>query len=108
MNAVRQLGYENFDQFAVEGGLVAFTSTHCAPCRAMKPALAAYAEKGYNVATVDLDESPDIFVAFNISSLPTVLALKDGQIVSNRVGGAKLKDLEEMAYFAEVLTKKAA
>ena len=105
---VQALGYENFEQFTDQGGLVAFTSQSCPPCRALKPQLKLYAERGHKVGTVDLDESPDIFTALEISALPTVLGIKGNEIKSKHTGAAKLQDLLRLGYEADVLAKKAA
>ncbi len=104
---VQALGYENFEQFTEAGGLVAFTSINCPPCRALKPQLKLYAERGHKVGTVDLDESPDIFTALEITALPTVLAIKGNEIKAKHTGTARLNDLLRLGYEADVLAKAA-
>lgn len=67
--------------------IIKFGASWCAPCRAVKPVLEKVeASTGTTILDIDIDESEDIAQQFGIRSVPTVLALKDGQPVGMVVG----------------------
>lgn len=62
--------------------VVDFYQASCAPCRALEPRLERIAGRYLGrVAAyrVDLDNDPDAAQRFDVLSLPTVLAIVDGQ-----------------------------
>ncbi len=65
--------------------LVDLWATWCEPCKQLSPTLEALAE-GANgawvLAKVDIDENPRIAQAFGVQSVPTVIAIADGQPVA--------------------------
>jgi putative thioredoxin len=69
--------------------LVDFWAAWCAPCKALMPVLAKLvAEYGgaFVLAKVNTDENQQIAMQCGIRSLPTVVLIKDGQIVDGFVG----------------------
>jgi thioredoxin 1 len=72
-------------------GLVAvdFTAEWCGPCRTMGPAIAALArdyEDRVRVLQLDADANPRTLVSLGVRGLPTVLLLRDGDVVDRVVG----------------------
>ena len=69
--------------------VVDFSATWCGPCRMLAPVLEQLSEelgskvKFYNV---DVDDDGALAAGFFISSVPTVLLLKNGKIVDRSVG----------------------
>jgi thioredoxin len=61
----------------------------CGPCRMVSPIVdeiaADYAGR-IKVGKVDVDSEPELAGAFGVSSIPTLLLLKDGQVVERAVG----------------------
>ena len=68
--------------------LIDFYATWCGPCTVLKPILEKI-EKEYddiNFYSIDIDNNKDLIKEYNISSVPTVLFLEDGEIISSSVG----------------------
>lgn len=65
--------------------LVEFGAAWCMPCKMMKPVLADLA-KDYRIVEIDCDEFPVETSNYNISSVPTLLFFKNGQMVKKMVG----------------------
>jgi thioredoxin 1 len=77
--------------------LVDFWAAWCGPCRAIAPSVETLAErvKGRaKVGKVDVDVEPELAARFGVSSIPTLLVLRDGQVVAHHVGSLSLPDLE--------------
>ncbi len=68
--------------------LIDFFATWCGPCRIVAPALEEIAEEcpQYLIAKIDVDENPEIAVEYGISTIPTLIVMKEGKIVSQSVG----------------------
>ena len=69
--------------------LVDFWATWCGPCRAMAPTIDELSETfdgRAKVAKLDIDENPQTAQAYGISSIPTVLLFRGGQVVETFVG----------------------
>jgi len=68
--------------------LVDFWAEWCPPCQALGPVIDTVAEQFGEavVAKVNVDESPEAAQQFGISSIPTVLLFKDGEVVKKFVG----------------------
>jgi thioredoxin len=83
--------------------LVDFWASWCGPCRMVAPILSQLDEEyagQVKIVKVNADEEPLLLERFGISSIPTILFYKDGEIV-NTVIGAKPKPglVKEMQNF---------
>lgn len=72
--------------------LIDFYADWCGPCRMVSPLVDQIAEENpqYLVAKVNIDEEPELAQAFDVSSIPTLVIMKDGAIV-NKTAGARPK-----------------
>lgn len=62
--------------------VIDFWATWCGPCARFKPHFVAAGERSDAVfVTVDVDEAPDLQREFGVQSVPTVVAIKDGNRV---------------------------
>ena len=66
-----------------------FWATWCGPCVALGPTVEAIAtdyEGKAIVGKVNVDENPDVSVKFGIRNIPTILFIKNGEVVDKQVG----------------------
>ncbi|XP_051824685.1 thioredoxin, mitochondrial-like [Antechinus flavipes] len=83
--------------------VVDFHAQWCAPCKILGPRLekvVAKQEGKVMMAKVDIDENTDLAIAFDVSAVPTVLAIKNGDVVDKFVG---LKNEEQLEAFLKKL-----
>lgn len=69
--------------------LVDFWAAWCGPCRAVAPTVEELATEysgKLKVVKVDVDENPDVSSRYGISSIPTLLVFKGGEVVERMVG----------------------
>ncbi|PVZ06321.1 thioredoxin [Actinomycetospora cinnamomea] len=69
--------------------LVDLWAAWCGPCRMVAPAVAAVAEEfagRLKVVKVDVDRAPAVAARLDARSIPTLVLLRDGQVVARRVG----------------------
>ena len=72
-----------------------FSATWCGPCKKIAPfikELAAEYDGRVNVGLCDVDECEELTGKFGIRNVPTVLFIKNGEIVNKQVGAAKKSD----------------
>lgn len=72
--------------------IIRFTASWCGPCKMLAPIFGEVQNKVSDVMfeTIDVDTNRDKATQYSVSSVPTVIIEKDGQIV-NRFSGVKPK-----------------
>ena len=96
--AVTVLTSDNFEQEVLKADkpvLVDFWATWCGPCQKQGPVVEALAEAhdDIKVCKLDVDEVGDIAEKYNIMSIPTIYAFKNGEVVNKSVGLASQEQL---------------
>ncbi len=82
----------NFQETALDqGGLavVDFWAEWCGPCRLVGPIIEdlsqEYSEKAV-IGKVNVDEHPEVSMKYGVRSIPTILFIKNGEVVDKHVG----------------------
>jgi len=69
--------------------VVDFWAEWCGPCRMIGPVIEELATE-YDgkalIAKVDVDENSELSAQYGVRSIPTILILKDGEVVDKHVG----------------------
>lgn len=78
--------------------VIDFWATWCGPCKMMAPVVEEVA-KDYpdvKVCKVNVDEEPELSNAFKIVSIPTIVVIKNGEIIDSIVGYRPKEDIEKI------------
>ena len=79
--------------------LVDFWAVWCGPCKMVAPHISKIAEDNegkIKVCKVDVDENSDIAQEYGISSIPTILFFKNGNVVSQHIGAAPYSTIQAL------------
>lgn len=77
--------------------LVDFWAQWCGPCRMLAPVIEQVKETFGDqllVGKVNVDDEQELAEKYRISSIPTVLIMRDGEVVERLVGARPYEDLE--------------
>ena len=68
--------------------LVDFWASWCGPCRMIAPVLEEVAAErpDVKVCKVNVDEEQELAISYGVSSIPTLLVFKNGQVVNKSIG----------------------
>ena len=73
--------------------LVDLWATWCGPCRMVSPALEQLATERageIKLVKVDVDAAPRLSQQFEVQAVPTLLVLRDGEVIARQPGAAPL------------------
>ena len=79
--------------------VVDFWATWCGPCRMVGPVIESLAEEydgKTSVCKLNVDENPDLATEYKIMSIPTVMIMKNGEIVDKAVGVRTREEYQSM------------
>lgn len=92
---------ENFEQEALQSEqlvVVDFYADWCGPCKMMAPVVEELAE-GYNgqvkIGKLNVDNSPATAANYKVMTIPTIVFIKNGNVVESIVGVVSKAQLEE-------------
>ncbi len=78
--------------------VIDFWAQWCGPCKMLSPIVEQLAEEYKDQAVigkVDVDNNSEVSTKYGIRSLPTILFLKNGEVVHKHVGYTVKKNLQE-------------
>jgi len=91
----------NFEELAAKAEqpvLVDFWAEWCGPCRMVTPIVEELSKEYGTQAVIgklNVDENPEVAAKFGIRNIPTILFLKNGEIVDRQVGAVPKATLEQ-------------
>lgn|SRR5487761_1514902 len=97
---ITEAGDDDFEEVAAASALpvlVDLWAEWCGPCRTVSPALEQLAHRmaGHlKLVRVDVDKSPTLARRFDVQSIPTLLLMDRGQVVSRQTGAAPAHALQ--------------
>ena len=97
---IMEITKDNFSEILNAGKpvVVDFWATWCGPCRRVAPIIEELAQEYADkviVGKVDVEDQDELAFQFGIRNIPTVLFLKDGQVVDKIVGATTKNAYEE-------------
>jgi thioredoxin 2 len=92
-------GDATFTQIAEQSAvpvLVDFWAPWCGPCRMVSPALTQLATEQpgrVKLVKVNVDEAPRLQQRFGVQSIPTLMVIRNGQVIARQAGAAPVTAL---------------
>lgn len=98
-NSLHEFTDSNFDAEVVKSDkpvLVDFWAEWCGPCKVIGPVVAEIAgdyDGKVKVGKVDVDKNNQISMQYRITSIPSLLIFKDGDVVDSIVGSVPKQEI---------------
>ncbi len=101
MANVNELTDATFEQEVLNSSepvLVDFWAPWCGPCRMIGPVVEELAQENagtLKVGKINIDDSPNTAAGYGVSSIPTIMIFKGGEVVDRFVGVQPKNRLQE-------------
>jgi thioredoxin 1 len=101
MANVKELSDQDFQSEVLQATgpvLVDFWAPWCGPCRMIAPIVEELAKENgdtLKVMKVNVDDSPQTATSYGVSSIPTLMIFKNGEVADRFVGVQPKKRLQE-------------
>ena len=111
MSAI-QVNKDNFQEVVLNSDkpvLVDFWASWCGPCRMVAPVLEEIANErsDVKVCKINVDEEPELAGRYNVMSIPTLLVVKEGQVVNQAVGARPKSQILSLLEVSKILSAKS-
>ncbi|MBM3230399.1 thioredoxin [Candidatus Pacearchaeota archaeon] len=101
MGDVPHFSQKEFEAKTAKGNwIIDFWAEWCGPCKIIGPEVEAAAKKlagKVSVGKVNVDEEQDLAQQYEVMSIPTLLFIKNGQVVDRTVGALESDEIIEKA-----------
>lgn len=82
---------ENFENEVLHSDkpvLIDFWAAWCGPCSMLSPTIAKIAKEHpeIKVCKVNIDEQMELALKYKVASIPTLIVIKDGEVVNKNIG----------------------
>ena len=97
-----ELTQDNFSKFVSESELpvmVEFGAEWCVPCKRLEPELEKLASQWKSkivLGHINVDQDPDIAAQYMVMGVPTVILIKDGELMERVTGYKSLQSLMDI------------
>lgn len=97
---IKKIEEKDFEQEVLKKDkmvLVDFFATWCAPCQMLMPVLESIASEreDFDIIEIDIDESKDLAMKYDIEAVPTMIIFKNGTAIDKIGGYYNKEELEE-------------
>jgi len=92
---------ENYESLVLNSSkpvLLDFWASWCGPCRMVAPLVEQIAQKRQDIVVgkVNVDEEPALAAQFGITSIPTLVVMKNGKITATALGYRPMEQIEAL------------
>ncbi len=92
---------ENFEEVVLKNEktvLLDFSAVWCGPCQMISPVIHEIAEEKEDIVVgkIDVDNDTSLAIKFGVSSIPTLIVMKNGQAIDKAVGLRSKEQILEM------------
>lgn len=89
---------ENYEAIVADSKptVIDFWAEWCGPCRTIAPIVEEMAElyaDRVNIGKCDVDSADDVVATYRVRNIPTLVFIKDGNVIGKHVGAISRNDL---------------
>lgn len=98
---IKQVTSKNFEEEVLKSNekvLIDFYADWCGPCKMLSPIVEEVAKErtDIKVVKINIDEEQDLAIKYQVMSIPTLVVIENGNILTSSVGVIDKKEILEM------------